>query len=150
MTTTQNKTSPPATIIAAFLGFLVSTVAALATAVTLLGAREEILDAMRRANTTGMTEDEMRGAATLAQAFAIGVVVTIALVYLWLSFKLKAGRNWARVLLTLFTLLQVASLFATEGDTAAGYVSCGVAVLALVCSYLPPSNAYVARVRQAR
>jgi hypothetical protein len=147
MATTTNTTSPPGTIIAAFFGFLVSTVAALTTGAVLLGSRQEFADALRAANQQSgqaMTEEQLQRATIVGQAFAIGVVVVIALIYLWLSFKLKAGRNWARVVLTVITLLQVASLFVTQGNTTIGYVSCAAAVVALVLSYLPASNAYIA------
>ncbi|TDV44288.1 hypothetical protein [Actinophytocola oryzae] len=146
MTTDTTRLTPPGTIIVAFFGFLVSTVAALVTAGFLLGARDELAAVLRKPN---LTQQELDRAVTLAQGFAIGVVLLVGLVYLWLSFKLKAGRNWARVMLTVFTLLQVASLFATEGDTTTGYAGCAIAVLALVASYLPPSNVYIAERKHA-
>lgn len=152
MTTTTHLT-PPTTIIAAFFGFLASTVTALVTGGILLGSRPELTEALResaRTSGTPMTEEQLQRSVTLAQAVAIGVVALVALIYLWLSFKLKAGRNWARVVLTVVTLLQAASLFATEGNTTIGYASCAVAVVALVLSYLPPSNAYIAHVKQSR
>jgi hypothetical protein len=92
-----------------------------------------------------MTDDEVQKAATLGQAIAVGVAAVIALFYLWLAFRLKAGRNWARVVLTIVTLLQVASLFVTRGDSVVGYAGCAVAVLATVLSYLPPSESYIRR-----
>lgn len=153
MVTTTNTASPPGTIIAAFFGFLTSTVVALATGALLLGSRQEFADALRASNQksgTAMTEEQLQQATVVAQAFAIGVVLVIALVYLWLSFKLKAGRNWARVVLTVFTLLQVASLLFTQGNTTTGYVSCAIAVVALVLSYLPASNVYIAAVKHGR
>jgi hypothetical protein len=152
MVTTTNKYTPPGTIIGAFFGFLVSTVAALAAGGILLGARQELADALRTSNQTSatpMTEEQIRNAAFLGQALAVGVAVLVALFYLWLAFKLKAGRNWARVVLTLVTLLQVASQFVTQGNSAVSYASCAIAVVALVLSYLPPSNAYIAAVKQA-
>jgi hypothetical protein len=153
MTTTRNDLTPPGTIIAAFFGFLLSTVGAAATAVVVLTSRQEILDVLRRSNqesSSPMTEDQLQQSVTLAQGIAVGVALLIGLVYLWLSFKLKAGRNWARVVLTIFTLLQVGSLYATEGNSVAGYASAGVAVLALVLSYLPASNVYMAATKRAR
>jgi hypothetical protein len=96
-----------------------------------------------------LTEDQIQRSATVAQAIGIGVLVVLALLYLLLSFKLKAGRNWARIVLTVVTLLQVASLLATSG-TPVNYVSTAISVLALVLSYLPPSNAYVAQVKHGR
>jgi len=152
MVTTTAKPNPPGTILAAFFGYLVSTVAAFVSAGVLLGYRQNIVDALRTSNTQSggkLTEQQIEHTAAIGQAVGVAVVVVIALLYLLLAFKLKAGRNWARIVLTVITLLQVASLLTTEGTTVS-YVSCAVAVVALVASYLPPSNAYVTRVKQSR
>ncbi|MEV6620355.1 hypothetical protein AB0M83_04360 [Amycolatopsis sp. NPDC051106] len=144
--------NPPGTLVAAFFGYLVSTVSALVGAGLLLGYRDELADAVRTGMNNGgarLTEEQIQRSATVAQAVGIGVLVVLALLYLLLSFKLKAGRNWARIVLTVVTLLQVASLLATSG-TAVNYVSTAISVLALVLSYLPPSNAYVAQVKHHR
>ncbi|MEU0796386.1 hypothetical protein ABZ342_40525 [Amycolatopsis sp. NPDC005961] len=147
MTTETVRENPPSTIIAAFFGFLVSTVSSIAGAVVILGSREEIAAALRRTNAT-VSPEQLDKLTLLAQAIPVAIAAVIALVYLWLSFKLKAGRNWARVTLTIFTLLQAGSLVATEPSWA-GYVSCGVAVVATVLSYASPSNRYIAGVRRA-
>ncbi|GGP75463.1 hypothetical protein [Saccharothrix coeruleofusca] len=145
---TTTKTSPPATIIAAFFGFLFSTVTAFAGVAFLLGARQELVDAVRTANPE-MTAEQAEQATTVTMAFSAGVMVLVGLVYLWLSFKLKAGRNWARVVLTVITLLQLAAVLTDQGTTAFGYVSCAIAVAALVLSYLPASNTYIAEVKRS-
>ncbi|WP_410632945.1 hypothetical protein [Amycolatopsis sp. cmx-4-83] len=147
MTTETVRENPPSTIIAAFFGFLVSTVSAIAGGLLVLSARDEIAAALRRAN-PAMPQDQLDRLTLVGQAVPVAIAVVIALVYLWLSFKLKAGRNWARVTLTVFTLLQAASLLTTEPSWA-GYLSCGVAVVATVLSYLAPSNRYIAGIRRA-
>lgn len=149
MVTSTMKPTPPGTVVAAFFGFLVSTVSALVSAGILLGVRPELITALRTTSPQ-MTEEQLQRAATIAQAIAVGVAVLSALFYLWLAFKLKAGRNWARIVLTVVTLLQVASMFGTEGDSPLGYASCAFAVVALVLSYLPASNEYIAAVKQSR
>lgn len=149
MVTSSKKLTPPVTVVAAFFGFLVSTVSALVSAGLLLAARQELATALRASNTQ-MTEEQLERAVTVAQAFAVGVAVLIALFYLWLAFKLKAGRNWARVVLTVVTLLQVAALFTTQGNSLWSYASCAIAVVALVLSYLPASNEYIAAVKQTK
>ncbi|WP_103344116.1 hypothetical protein [Amycolatopsis sp. CA-126428] len=147
MTTETVRANPPGTIIAAFFGFLVSTVSAIAGALFVLSARDEIAAALRRDNPS-LSQDQLDRLTLVAQAVPVAIAGVIALVYLWLSFKLKAGRNWARVTLTVFTLLQAASLVTTQASWA-GYVSCGIAVVATVLSYLAPSNRYIAGVRRA-
>ncbi|MFD7655826.1 hypothetical protein ACFV4N_17775 [Actinosynnema sp. NPDC059797] len=146
MTTTHGTTAPPVTLVAAFFGFLVSAVSALAGGLVVLGMEEELADAVRRSS-PGSTAEQVDSAVTLGQALVLGTGALVALVYLWLAFKLKAGRNWARVTLTAFTVFQVASLAATDGNTWVGYASAAVAVVALVLSYLPASNAHFRRAR---
>ncbi|UJW29601.1 hypothetical protein L3Q67_30785 [Saccharothrix sp. AJ9571] len=147
MTTETRRATPPITVVLAFFGFLLSTVTAIASGLLILGARDELATTLRNSDPT-LNGERLDQAVMLAQGFALAVVAVLVIGYLWLSFKLKAGRNWARVALTVLTLLQAASLF--TGETSwAGYLSCGVAVVAMVLSYLPPSNAYIAGVGRA-
>ena len=149
MATKTNHLTPPSTIIAAFFGFLASTAASLVAVVVLAGSRQQLVDTLRESNPNNLTEEQIQGSATLGLGFAIGVALVIAVVHLWLAFKLKAGRNWARVVLTLITLVQLASVIGTQGDTVVGYASCAVAVLAVVLTYFPASNAYIADVKRS-
>jgi phosphatidylserine synthase len=143
------QSSPPGTIIASFLGFLAATVTTVAGAVFLATSGPELAEELRKRGTS-LTGTEIDGAVTLTQGLGIAVAAVIVLGYLWLAFKLKAGRNWARVVLTVLTLLQVGFLFVGGAADTWGYLSCGVAVLAVVLSYSPSANAYVARVKHAR
>ncbi|MGM1065151.1 hypothetical protein [Saccharothrix sp. Mg75] len=148
MTTTTNRATPPTTVVAAFLGFLVSAVTAPATIALLIGSREQVVDAVR-SGAPSMPDEQVQGAATVALGLAAGIALLVALVQLWLAFKLRAGRNRARVVLAVLTLVQVVSLVTGEGN-AAGYGSGVVAVTALVLAYLPASNAYFAAVGRTR
>ncbi|MFD5829789.1 hypothetical protein [Lentzea sp. NPDC060358] len=150
MTTSTGRALPPATVNAAFAGFLVSCVFAVTSIGVLVGTHDELVDALR-ASGTQMTEDQLQSAATVTQYTFAGIALVIALVQLWLAFKVRSGRNWARVLLTVFTVLQVGSLFVGEGSaTLPAYGGALVAALAVVASWLPASNAYFATVKQAR
>ncbi|HEX6340170.1 hypothetical protein [Umezawaea sp.] len=149
MVTSTHNTTPPTTIIAAFFGFLANTVTSLVSIAVLAGSRDQLVDTLRQSSGASMTEEQLQSSATVGLAFAIGVAALIALVDLWLAFKLKAGRNWARIVLTVLTLLQLASILTTDGNTAIGYVSCAIAVIAVVLSFLPASNAYIAGVKRA-
>ncbi|MCX2951699.1 hypothetical protein [Lentzea sp. NEAU-D7] len=149
MTTATGRTTPPSTIIAAFVGFLVSCVFAVTSAGVLVGTRDDLVDALR-ASGTAMTEEQLQSAATFTQVLVAGIAVLVALVQLWLAFKLRSGRNWARVLLTVFTVFQVAALFIGEGAaTLPAYAGAAVAALSVVASYLPASNVYIETVKRA-
>jgi hypothetical protein len=148
MATKTNHLTPPTTIIAAFFGFLASTAVSLVAIVMLAGSRQQLVDTLRE-NNQSLTDEQVQGSATLGLAFAIGVTALVSLVHLWLAFKLKAGRNWARVVLTVITLLQLAAVIGTQGNTVVSYVSCAIAVLAVVLTYFPASNAYIADVKRS-
>lgn len=139
------------TITAAFFGYLVSTVSALAGVIVVLNSKQALLSTLRTAQTRQgqhqQTEAQLEHAASLAQVSAAVVLVVIAVIYLLLAFRLRAGRNWARVVLSIIALCQVASLVAVHGS-AVNYVSTGIAVIAMVLSYLPASNAYVRQVKR--
>ena len=149
MTTATGRTTPPGTIIAAFVGFLASSVFAVTSMGVLVGTHDDLVEALR-ASGTAMTEEQLQSAATVTQVLLASIAVVIALVQLWLAFKLRSGRNWARILLTVFTVFQVASLFIGEGAaTLPAYGGAAVAALAVVASYLPASNVYVDAVKRA-
>ncbi|WP_434443105.1 hypothetical protein [Lentzea sp. E54] len=149
MTTATGRTTPPGTVVAAFVGFLVSSVFAVTAVGVLAGTHDDIVDALRSSGTT-MTEEQLQSAATFTQVLVAGIALVIALVQLFLAFKLRSGRNWARVLLTVFTVLHIGSLFIGQGAvTLPAYGGAAVAALAVVASYLPASNAYFETVKRA-
>ena len=143
------RTSPPSTIILSFFGFLAATVTTIAGAVFLATSGPALQDELRRRETS-FSDAEIDAAVTVTQGAGLAVAAVIVLGYLWLAFKLKAGRNWARIVLTILTLLQVGFLFVGGTADVLSYLSCAVAVIAMVASYLPASNAYVNEVRHAR
>lgn len=146
----MNDVTPPTTILVSFAGFLLSALSVLGTAALAIAARDQVVDAVRGGDQgPQMSEEMLQRTTTFSLAVVVAIAALIGLVYLWLAFKLKAGRNWARVALTVITAIEVVTLFTTEGGTWLGYVSCAVAVAALVFSYLPASSAYIARVRTA-
>ncbi|MEU3648136.1 hypothetical protein AB0E59_32475 [Lentzea sp. NPDC034063] len=150
MTAATGRTTPPRTVNAAFAGFLVSCVFAVTSIGVLAGTHDDLVDALR-ASGTQMTEEQLQSAATITQVTFAGVALVIALVQLWLAFKVRAGRNWARIVLTVFTVVQVGSLFVGQGSpTLPAYGGALVAALAVVASYLPASNEYFDAVKHTR
>ncbi|GLY49805.1 hypothetical protein [Lentzea sp. NBRC 102530] len=150
MTFATDRTTPPRTVNIAFAGFLVSCVFAVTSIGVLAGTHDDLVDALR-ASGTQLTEEQLQSAATVTQVTFAGIALVIALVQLWLAFKVRAGRNWARIVLTVFTVLQVGSLFVGQGTaTLPAYGGALVAALAVVAGYLPTSNAYFDAVKQRR
>jgi len=87
----------------------------------------------------GFTEQQFRQVALIGSiVFAVFLLIIIGL-YLLFMFKMRAGRNWARILLTILGLLWIAMGLwglAGSGQVLAagplGFVSVGLSVLQLV------------------
>ncbi|WP_243789603.1 hypothetical protein [Saccharopolyspora gloriosae] len=80
---------------------------------------------------------------------ALGTSVVTLLIYGWLSLKLRTGRNWARIVLTVFAVLNALALFGPAAD-AASYVGVALSTVGVVLSFLPDSNRYVVDVKASR
>lgn len=72
-----------------------------------------------------------------AFALVIGILELIVVV------KMRAGRNWARVLLTVFTILQILGAFSQGGSNSwSSWASFALVIIATILMYVPASNAY--------
>lgn len=145
------KPAPPTTITASVACYLVATVIAVVQAVLTLGSKQDIADSLRSTNTAGLSSTQIDQAAQVAVVVAVVVALIFAAIYLWLALKLRAGRNWARITLTVLTILQLISLFTNRSSSSwIGYISILAAVAGLVLAYLSPSSEYINRVKAAR
>jgi len=80
---------------------------------------------------------------------ALGVVFIVLLAAVWVlvGFKMRAGRNWARILITVVTVLGVISMLATADgfSSLAAILALGqnlLAIAVVVYVYRPESSAY--------
>ncbi|WP_236792590.1 hypothetical protein [Amycolatopsis sp. GM8] len=144
------KPPVPQTITVAFYCYLLSTVVGIVSALLSLGNKDQIADALRRSNTSNLTESQIQDAASVALVVAVVIAALIALIYLWLAFKLRAGRNWARIVLTVITALQVISLATGRTNDVVGYIALVIAVIGLVFAWLGASNEYIQAVKRSR
>ena len=90
--------------------------------------------------------------------FTVVIALVFVAVYLLFAFKMYAGRNWARIVLTVFGALTLLSAFTptnrsvTVGSEVynintgawAGYVTALLALIGIVLMFLAPSNKYFA------
>nr|BFF02441.1 hypothetical protein GCM10020241_41160 [Streptoalloteichus tenebrarius] len=79
-------------------------------------------------------------AVMLAIAFSAVLAVVVAALCLLFAFKVRAGRNWARITLTVLTVFGVS--FTAVDPSWPSLVSTLVAVVATVLMFLPNANAY--------
>jgi hypothetical protein len=111
--------------------------------------RDTLLEeARKRPDTGGFSEAQLD--AVVITGLIVGVVIALAFagLYVLFAFKARAGRNWARIALTVLTALGVLAL-AIGGFSVAGILSTVVSVVAVVLLFLPASNQHFAT-RQPR
>ncbi|MFJ7219243.1 hypothetical protein [Amycolatopsis sp. NPDC098790] len=136
----------PSTVEGAFWAFIASTVLSLVGGFLIFASRDAIADTLRNSNRQSggsLTDAQIDQAVTITMVIALVIAVVIAALYLLFAFKLRAGRNWARIVLTVITALQLLSVLVGQ-STVLGYISVVAAVVGVVLSFLTPSNAYFA------
>ncbi|MEQ0558127.1 hypothetical protein ABJI51_03505 [Amycolatopsis sp. NEAU-NG30] len=142
----------PGTVEGAFWAFIAATVISLVGGLLIFGSRDTIADAMREANRRGngaLTEAQIDQAVTVTMVIAVVIAVIIAALYLLFAFKLRAGRNWARIVLTVLTALQLLSVLVGQ-STVVQYIAVLAALVGVVLSFTGPSNAYFAAAKTPR
>jgi hypothetical protein len=136
----------PGTIEGAFWAFIAAPVIGLIGGLLIFADRDKIAATMRDTNRQRngtLTDAQIDQAVNVTMITAVVIAVIIAGLYLLFAFKLRAGRNWARIVLTVLAALQLLSVL-TGQSTIGGYVAVLAAVVGVVLSFTGPSNAYLA------
>ena len=137
-----------------FWCWLVSALLWLVGGLLIIGQRQNLINALRQANNNTpnhLTDAQIQHAVTVSITGVVVVAVIIAALFALFAFKLRAGRNWARIVLTVIGVLALLDLIMrAHASTALSYASGILAIVAAVLSYLPRSNAYIAAVKHAR
>ncbi|MCZ4077653.1 hypothetical protein O1W68_06845 [Rhodococcus sp. H36-A4] len=90
---------------------------------------------------SGISEADGMSTGALAGGGIIAIV--LALIQLWLAFRMRAGRNWARIVLTIVGVAYLLSVF--SGGGVAGifnWIYLVVFVAAVVLMFVPASGAF--------
>jgi len=80
------------------------------------------------------------GGVYIATGVVTLILVAIELIILW---KMRAGRNWARIVITILEILALGSVFA--GFSLLGILGFFLSIVALVLLWVPASNNYFRR-----
>lgn len=142
--------APPREIVASFWCYIGGAVVVLLGGLLAIGEKQTILDALRTANTTNATEAQLEAAANLVVIVAVVISVVLTGLYVLFAYKLKAGRNWARIVLTVLAVLTLINLVSTRGGSAVGYIGELAVIVGCVLSYLPNSSGYFAAIKASR
>ena len=144
----------PATLDAAWWLVIANAVIGIVGLAYTVTHRDEIIDRImqRRDIDLALARTAANVGITLAVVFGIG----FAIFYIFLAMKMRSGRNWARVTLTVFLGLGVlGGLTNVTGDNPAlskglGGLALIVDVIALVLIWLRPSNEFIAAHNRTR
>jgi len=138
---------PPREILISFWGWVTAAALLVVGAAIDLRRRHDILDALRNANLTQgghLTDAQLQQAATVTVGVSLAVTVIIGLLYVLFAWKARAGRNWARVVLTIIAVLALLGLVSRGSVSAISYAGEIVAVISAVLLYVPNAGAFFA------
>jgi NADH:ubiquinone oxidoreductase subunit 6 (subunit J) len=89
-------------------------------------------------------------AGTLKGVYLVAVIA-VGLVMLLFAWKMRQGRNWARILLTVLAVTSLLVQASSVGvSSVLGLIGVVITATGLVFMYMPAANAYFAHFRQQR
>lgn len=91
------------------------------------------------------TSVDVNGTALPGTAFTVigSIAILFVLIELVILWKMKAGKNWARIVITILELLSIGAVF--TGASALSLSALVLSVVAVVLLWVPTSNAYFRR-----
>jgi hypothetical protein len=140
---------PPREIVVSFWCYLVAAAIVLVNGLVSIGSKQAVVTALHKTSPT-LTPSQLDSAATGAVAIAVVLAAIFAGLYVLFAFKLRAGRNWARIVLTVIAALDLLTLVSGTAGTVVGYIGALAAVIGCVMSYMANSNGYIRAVKAAR
>jgi predicted histidine transporter YuiF (NhaC family) len=143
------KVPPPGTITAAFWLYIIGAVVGIIGGVLVFSDKQRIIDAVHKSNPK-LTDAQVHDTANAATVIALAFAIIAFLLYLLFAAKLRSGRNWARIVLTILVILNVISLVTNKGTMGVEYVGTVLSVIATILAYLPASNAYIKATKARR
>ena len=108
------------------------------------------VQAMADADTTGLTQAQLQAAVNVALIVGLVLVLILLGLQILFVFKMKAGRGWARIVLTVLAgFSAISTLTSISGgftfSTAVSVISLGIVVAAVVFMFRPAANPYFSK-----
>lgn len=159
----QSAPAAPGSVKGAFLIYVIAAVVSVANIV--LVVTSGVWDLAIAAAGSAVTSDGSSATTVASAAKTASIVVGVIFIALYLLFalKMRAGRNWARVVLTVLSALAILSaarqtayitvdgqVYTVAGSQAAGWIGAALAIVAIVLMYLGASNGYFTASKAAR
>ena len=149
------STTPPSSINIAFWLYIgaavLSVISGIVTVVLLSSTRQSTIDSLQNSNltkTNGLTVQQLADASiAVGTTLAIITLIFWALVFALFALFVRRGANWARIVLTILTVL---SLINIPWGFGAGALQVVLAIVATILIWLKPASAYFAAVKAAK
>ena len=139
----------PAPVLIAFWIWIASAVLSLVSAVLTPREKSEIVAALNTSKPQGLAPSQYVQYANTLITVSIVTLVLFAALYVFFAYKVRAGRNWARMTLTVLMVIGVA-YDAYTGTLFSSGIGLLISAVAVILVYLPPSSAYFAARRRLR
>lgn len=147
----QQRFTPPKEIMWSFWCYVAGALILIVSGILTISQRQQLVSALRTRNTQNLTPDQINTVVNATLVVTVVLLVVIAALYVLFAFKIRQGRNWARIVLTVVAALALISLLVTAGSSSfLSIIGDIAAVLGCVASYLPNSTAYINSVRAGR
>ncbi len=145
--------TPPLSVQAACAGYLFTALLSMIGIVVALSSDAYNKAIVEAGNGAGarLTPDQLVSVMRTVVLVVGGLLIAL---YVFLALKMRAGRNWARLTLTLMSVLAIANvgasgslrvntkIYSSTMSVISGWVGAAVAVSALVFMFVSTSNAY--------
>jgi hypothetical protein len=143
------KSRPPVPVLVAFWIWIASAVLSLVSAVLTPREKSEIVNALNTNKPQGLPPSQYEQYANTLITVSIVTLVLFAALYVFFAYKVRAGRNWARLTLTVLMIIGVA-YDAYTGTLLSSGIGLLISAVAVILVYLPPASAYFAAHRRLR
>lgn len=138
----QERPAAPNNVVIAFGIFVITAVLWVVRTLTSQPGKQALIGQLHRTRPDAFAEfspQQLSSVVDLVLTIAIVLWIAIALLCVFLAWRMWAGRNWARITLTVICAFGV--VFGVSGGFWAGGL---LPALGVVAMYLPSSNAYFA------
>ena len=148
----------PGSVTGAFAIFVISAIWAVVSVILVLNSSiwDEALAAARESGAITTNADSV---INVVKTTSIAFAVIFAALYVFFAFKMRAGRNWARITLTVLAALSLIQAFGYRAnvtvngrvyETSAlwqGILAAALSLIAIILMYVKPSNEYFAAMK---
>jgi cation transport ATPase len=143
------ESRPPVPVQVAFWIWVASAVLSVVSAVLTPRQKGDIINALNNSKPQGLPPSQYQQYANTLITVSVVTLVLFAALYLFFAYKVRAGRNWARMTLTVLMVIGVA-YDAYTGTLLSSGIGLLISAVAVILVYFPSASAYFAANKRLR